>query len=212
MPGSEGTNWTFRIDITDTTAWINDTVSYFAVVVGGDTTDEATSLAQTSDSGYILAGYTRSFGAGAEDLLVIKVSKTGTVQWAKTVGGSEADYGYSLTPTNDGGFVVVGMTQSFGIGGKDLFIVKFDSTGLLEWARTIGGPYNDDWGKSVIQTYDGNFVVAGTFDRLGTGNIDMFIITQLNVGPILLERNGQPYLYAEFLTFIIDKRDDMLRW
>jgi hypothetical protein len=112
--------------------------------IGGPDDDEGNSLIQTSDGGYAIAGYTKSFGAGeAGDVYVVKLDANGNLQWTKTIGGPKDDGGNSLIQTSDGGYAIAGYTKSFGAGDWDVYVVKLDANGNLQWTKTIGGP-NDE--------------------------------------------------------------------
>jgi hypothetical protein len=104
------------------------------------------SLIQTSDGGYAIAGYTYSFGAGKADVYVVKLDANGNLQWTKTIGGPKDDWGNSLIQTSDGGYAIAGYTTSFGAGKMDVYVVKLDANGNLQWTKTIGGP-DIDWGE-----------------------------------------------------------------
>jgi hypothetical protein len=104
------------------------------------TEDLGLSLIQTSDGGYAIAGYTKSFGAGEADVYVVKLDANGNLQWTKTIGGTKRDVGSSLIQTSDGGYAIAGYTKSFGVGGADVYVVKLDANGNLQWTKTIGGP------------------------------------------------------------------------
>ena len=140
---------------------------------GGGDYEEAYSVQQTSDGGYIVAGYTLSFGAGSADVFLLKTDASGNLQWAKTFGGSSDDYALSVQQTSDGGYIVAGFTYSFGAGG-DVFLLKTDASGNLQWAKTFGGSF-DDWAYSVQQTSDGGYIVAGFTYSFGAGG-DVFIL------------------------------------
>jgi hypothetical protein len=146
----------------------------WAKIYGGASDDTAFSVQQTSDGGYMLAGVTRSFGAGGYDALLIKTDANGNVQWAKTYGGTSGDYAYSVQQTSDGGYIVVGYTNSFGAGGYDIFLIKTDASGNVQWAKTYGGT-GDDRAYSVQQTSDGGYIVAGRTYSFGAGG-DIFLI------------------------------------
>ncbi len=120
----------------------------WAKTYGGTDEDGASSVQQTSDGGYIVAGYTASFGAGYDDIFLIKTDANGNVQWAKTYGGIIVDRAYSVQQTSDGGYIVAVWTNSFGAGGYDAFLVKTDASGNIQWAKTYGGT-GDDWAYSV---------------------------------------------------------------
>jgi uncharacterized delta-60 repeat protein len=147
----------------------------FAKTYGGTSYDGASSVQQTSDGGYILAGYTRSFGAGAADVFLIKTDESGNVQWAKTYGGTDIDGAFSVQQTSDGGYIVAGYTYSFGAGGSDILLIKTDANGNIIWAKTYGGT-SGDLARSVQQTSDGGYIVAGYTTSFGAGSTDFFLI------------------------------------
>jgi uncharacterized protein YuzE len=132
----------------------------FAKTYGGAAWDGGYSVQQTSDGGYIVAGYTTSFGAGGRDIFLIKTDANGNVQWAKTYGGTGYDEASSVQQTSDGGYIVAGYTNSFGAGYDDIILIKTDANGNIQWAKTYGGTYYD-YASSVQQTSDGGYIVAG---------------------------------------------------
>ncbi len=85
------------------------------------------SAAQTSDDGYIIAGTTGSFGAGQQDVYVVRTNSTGDTLWTKTIGGIHDDIGYSVKQTSDGGYIIAGFTESYGAGGADFWLIKTES-------------------------------------------------------------------------------------
>ncbi len=147
----------------------------WSVSVGGSYNDDAYSGCLTSDGGYAILGATFSYGAGGYDVYLLKLDSLGDTLWSKTFGGSEADYGYDIQETVDGGLILVGATQSQGAGGKDVYLAKTDSVGTMLWTRTFGGASDDD-GRSVRQTDDGGYVVAGTTQSYGPGLTDLYLI------------------------------------
>jgi nicotinamide riboside kinase len=150
-------------------------VKSFAKTYGGAYNDEATSVQQTSDGGYIVAGGTYSFGAGSRDIFLIKTDAIGNIIWAKTYGGTGWDDAYSVQQTSDGGYIVAGRTDSFGAGSRDIFLIKTDANGNIIWAKTYGGT-NYDEAYSVQQTSDGGYIVAGYTWSFGAGSRDLFLI------------------------------------
>ncbi|OIO45198.1 MAG: hypothetical protein AUJ24_00790 [Parcubacteria group bacterium CG1_02_36_42] len=147
----------------------------WAKTVGGPNLDEPNFVRQTSDGGYIAAGYTNSFGAGSYDFLLLKFDSAGSLSWTKTVGGAGSDRAWTVQQTSDGGYIVTGSTNSFGAGGADLFLVKFDSGGNLSWARAVGGG-GGDGGYFVRQTSDGGYIVTGSTNSFGAGDYDVFLV------------------------------------
>jgi predicted secreted protein len=135
--------------------------------------DFAGSIRQTSDEGYIVAGYTESFGAGERDGWLFKLDGDGNVSWQKTYGGTGNDYAGSVLQTSDG-YIVVGQTESFGAGGGDAWIMKLNVSGNVAWQKTYGGTgYDSAW--SVLQTSDG-YIVAGDTESFGAGGRDAWLM------------------------------------
>lgn len=121
------------------------------------------SLIQASDGGLVVTGYTNTFGVGGYgkyDLILAKFDSSGSFLWARTLGGPGHEYGAHVIKAYDKGLVVAGAINSYGAGGWDLLLSKFDASGNYLWSRTLGGA-NYDWGQSVVQTSDSGFVVAG---------------------------------------------------
>ncbi|MFW9777738.1 MAG: hypothetical protein ACFFE8_02710 [Candidatus Heimdallarchaeota archaeon] len=132
-------------------------------------------MIQTVDGGYLITGLTESYGAGFDDIWVIKTDPNGNPEWNQTFGGIQDDRPISVIQSNDGGYVVAGTTQSFGGGGFDAWLLKTDVNGQHEWNRTFGGPAND-WANSVVQTTDGGYLFAGGTISYGAGASDMWLV------------------------------------
>ena len=133
---------------------------------GGTSDDFGYSVRQTSDGGYVITGSTSSFGAGGDDMYLIKMNSLGDTLWTRTYGGASYDEAQSVQQTSDGGYIIVGYTYSFGGGGKDVYIVKTNSVGATLWTRTYGG-YSEDYGYSVQQTSDSGYIIAGWSSSFG---------------------------------------------
>jgi hypothetical protein len=145
------------------------------ITIGGSGLEGAFSIIQTTDGGYAVAGYTASFGAGGDDVYVVKLDGSGNLQWTRTIGSVYIDGGYSIIQTTDGGYAVAGETNSFGAGNADVYVEKLDGSGNIQWTRTIGGS-GDDYGYSIIQTTDGGYAVAGSTTSFGAGNEDVYVV------------------------------------
>jgi len=143
---------------------------------GGTRWDYARAIVPTFDGGYVVAGYTASFGAGADDAWVLKLDGSGNVVWQKTYGGSYADWAYAIAPTFDGGYVVAGNTVSFGAAGSfDAWVLKLDGRGNVVWQKTYGGSSADS-AHAIAPTFDGGYVVAGSAWSFGAGSYDAWVL------------------------------------
>ena len=128
---------------------------------GGAGEDQASAIEQTPNGGYIMAGFTNSFGADGFDYWVLRLDASGGVVWQKTYGGTGDDKASSIQWTSDGGYVVAGSTTSFGAGGSDAWVLRVDTNGISVWQNTYGRA-GDDTASSVRQTSDGGYIVAGS--------------------------------------------------
>jgi hypothetical protein len=169
----DGDVWLIKTDSDGDTIW---TRTY-----GGASSDEAYSVAQTADGGYVIAGWTYSSGGGNWNIYLVKTDASGDTMWTRFFGGEDFDRGWSVAQTADGGYVIVGETHSFGAGGTDLWLIKTDAWGDTMWTRTYGGA-DTDYGRSVAQTSDGGYVIAGTTWSFGTGVYDFWLIKTDSAG------------------------------
>jgi hypothetical protein len=151
---------------------------------GGIGGDEGHSVLQTSDSGYIIAGYTISFGAGSEDVYLIKTDSLGDTLWTRTYGGPGSDFGYSVQQTTDGGYIIAGTTESIGAGAGDAYLIKTNDLGDTLWTRTYGTDLEEE-GSSVQQTLDGGYVIVSYFDVWRVGDEDAWLIKTDSLGDTL---------------------------
>jgi hypothetical protein len=130
-------------------------------------TEEAWSVQQMQDGGYIVAGQ------ASRDVWLMRTDASGNRLWDKTFGGSEYDEGYSVQQTRDGGYIIAGRTPGQVIGDSDIWLVKTNASGKRQWDRAFGGS-DMDWATSVQQTSDGGYIVAGT--RGTSGQSDVWLI------------------------------------
>ncbi len=143
---------------------------------GGDRIDEAQSIQQTSDGGYIVAGYTGSKGNGDLDVWLMKLDETGNEIWDRTFGGAFEEKANSVQQTSEGGYIICGYTTSSGNGSWDVWLIKTDVNGKEEWNQIYGGS-SYDIGYSVIQTRDGGYMIAGLNNSQGDLNNGWIIKT-----------------------------------
>ena len=141
---------------------------------GGAGFDEAYSVEPTTDGGYFVAAITTSFGAGGYDLWALKLDASGNVQWQKTYGGNGFDFADSVRQTSDGGFILAGGTDSSGAGNRDVWILKLNAAGGVQWQKTLGSAQFDQ-ANSVQTTSDGGYVVAAD-TSFGAGSFDVWIL------------------------------------
>ncbi|MCD4684246.1 MAG: hypothetical protein K8R86_13255 [Bacteroidales bacterium] len=142
---------------------------------GGVERDGAYDLCLTSDGGYVLAGYTASFGNGSDDWYVLKLDNAGEVIWSYAYGGTEFDRAESVIETSDLGYAILGKTQSFGAGSNDLWLIKVDANGQIIWFTLVGG-LDSDGGKTIRQGSDDCLYAAGYTNSLGAGELDFMLI------------------------------------
>jgi hypothetical protein len=113
--------WLIKLGLNGRTDWTR--------TFGGVEWDWGNAVHETPDGGYILVGTTLSFGAGGSDVWLIKTDTEGQEEWSRTYGGHSLDFGLSVQPTSDGGYIIAGQTYSFGAGNGDLWLIKTDSEG-----------------------------------------------------------------------------------
>jgi hypothetical protein len=139
---------------------------------GGPDDDAASTVIQTSDGGYALAGYTDSYGVGSHDFWLVKTNQYGETEWRRTYGGPYNEIPYSLVQTNDGGYALAGFTLSYSV---DFWLVKTDPSGYMVFNVTMGG-FDDEIAYSVIQTSDGGYALAGYTGSYGAGGYDFWFV------------------------------------
>ena len=169
---------------------------------GGTQYEYINDIQQTSDGGYIIAGFTSSdngdiidFHGGSTDCWLIKLDSLGTIQWQKTLGGTNSDYATSIQQTTDGGYIVAGYTYSndwdvtFNHGLNDYWVIKLNSLGNIQWQKTYGGTSNDQ-ASCIRQTADGGYIVTGNTESNNGditgfhGSMDFWIVKLNSIGTI----------------------------
>jgi hypothetical protein len=190
--GSIITGMTMSFGVEETDVWVlklkSDGDIEWQKTYGGSNLDRASSIQQTDDGGYIIAGYTYSFGAGGGDIWILKLSSFGEIEWQRTYGGSLYDFAWSIQQTFDGGYILVGDTTSF----KDryyypIWVIKLNSLGNIEWQRSYRGDLSIQNGFCIRQTSEGGYIVsARSFSN--EGGYDIWVIKLNSQGDIQWQR------------------------
>ncbi|MBX2960383.1 MAG: T9SS type A sorting domain-containing protein [Flavobacteriales bacterium] len=196
--GQASDYWVVKLTSTGAITWQKS--------LGGTDVDFATSIQQTTDGGYIVAGFSYSTDGdvtgnhGQADYWVVKLSSTGAITWQKSLGGTGGDFANSIQQTTDGGYIVAGFSNSTNgdvtgnHGSTDYWVVKLDSTGTIIWQKSLGGS-GEDFGSSIQQTADGGYIVEGyssSTDGDVTGNhglYDSWVVKLDNVGTISWQKS-----------------------
>ena len=185
--------WVVKLNTAGTLEWQK--------CLGGSGYDEARSIQQTTDGGYIVAGFTDSNDGdvtgnhGGSDYWIVKLNTSGTLVWQKCLGGSSNESAWSIYQTTDGGYIVAGRSLSNdgnvtgNHGGLDYWVVKLNTAGTLQWQKCLGGS-NDDEARSIQQTTDGGYIVAGFTDSndgdvTGFQGIDDYWVVKLDTAGTL---------------------------
>ncbi len=159
--------WLVKIDPDGNEIW--------ARTFGGADLDEGYHVHQTLDNGFMLAGDTRSFGAGGTDMMLVKTDPSGNEEWKKAFGGSGGENAAAALQTSNGNYILGGTTDSFGHGGKDFVLIRVDSTGNEIWTKTYGGS-DDEVCHDLQRTSDGGYAMLGSTRSFGAGDTDFFLL------------------------------------
>jgi len=163
-------------------------------ILGGSGTEIANSVAIDSSDNIIVGGYTSSDGAGGNDFLIAKYNSSGTLQWDRTLGGSSNDLLNHVAVDASDNIFAVGYTASDGAGGFDCLIAKYNSSGTLQWDRTLGGSDYDELFGVAIDS-NGNVIVCGMTDSDGDASGSMIVAKVPSDGS--LEGTYGPFTYEE---------------
>jgi hypothetical protein len=178
--------WVARIDSLGALVWQKN--------LGGNSDDRANAVAATADGGFIVAGVSSSAVGnditavkGNADFWIVKLTSAGAISWQKNLGGTAAEEARAVQQTADGGYIIAGEARSNNLdltgnqGVNDFWIVKTDNAGVIQWQKNLGGTL-DDMARSVQQTSDGGYIVAGESksnngDVTGNnGGIDFWVV------------------------------------
>lgn len=171
--------WLLRSDGYGNTIWSR--------TFGGTGNDYGYAVAETEDGCFVMAGETRSFGAGGADVWLVKVDASGDELWRRTFGGAGNDFGRAMLITGDGGFIVAGSTNSSGAGEYDFLLIRADPAGNELWYRTFGGP-SSDWARGMDHGPGGGFLLTGYTYSFGAGTADFWLVRTDSAGNQLWNR------------------------
>ncbi|MBA7588242.1 hypothetical protein ES708_30295 [subsurface metagenome] len=142
---------------------------------GGTKFETGISIALDSSENIYVCGFTGSYGAGGFDMFLLKYNNLGQLQLSKLWGGIEDDFGNSITLDSSDNLYVGVSTESYGAGGRDIVLLKCNSSGQQQWNTTWGG-VNDDEVRTVVVDSSENIYLAGTTSSFGAGGLDMVLI------------------------------------
>ena len=165
-----GLVWTLKLDRTGKVLWES---AYGGDRGGGIPTDVGNAIISTP-TGYTIAAHTRSFGAGDEDMWVLKLNKQGDTLWTETYGGKKEDKALGIINT-DNGCIVAGYTESKGVGSEDVWLAGIDGNGSLVWDQTYGG-HSNDMANTLAPLENGGYALGGFTHSKGPEKSGSWII------------------------------------
>ena len=175
-----GDYWLLKLDSDGNEQW-NQTYD-------GTGKDSGCFVVQTTDGGYVISGYSTSTSLpDISDFWLVKTDSAGNVEWNRTYGGPENDVGLSAIQTSDGGYLMVGHTASYGDELTDMWLVKTDSAGNVEWNQTYGES-EFDAGRSVVESSCGGYTILGVTGSFFAGDVDFWLVKTDAEGALLWNR------------------------
>lgn len=178
-------------------------------IYGGDNDDIAVSMAKTKDGDYIITGLTSSFNVAYYDVYVLKVDKNGNKIWEKAYGGKGYDRGNAIKETRDGGYIIAGLTESFGNGFEDVYLIKLNQKGDVMWHKAYGTPAYER-AYDVIETSDDNLLVVGECQNTKNNSEDGYILKLNSKGEIIWIKNIGKNEDEKFYSVLETKQGEYL--
>jgi hypothetical protein len=191
--------WVVKLDSAGKLQW--------QTLLGGSGNDRLMSVRQTTNNEYIVAGYTESAdipGAGSyhgnTDIFVAKLDSTGGVIWRKVIGGGNYDFGSSIIPASDRGYILTGYTESESISGSntnhgysDIVVMKLDEAGNLQWIKLLGGDQGEAtaFDNAIQQTSDGGYILTGQTASSDSGDVTGATHGSCDVWVVKLDKSGK---------------------
>jgi hypothetical protein len=165
-----GDVYIIKTDSSGNAAWIKNMGA-----INSDDSDFGTDVKQTGDGGYIITGWTRSFGPTGTDVYLIKTNNFGDTLWTKRYGGNSDERSYSVLQTSDGGYLIAGGSGSYNLINYDVYLIKTDSSGNMIWSKVLVS-LNNEYCNAIQQTNDGGYIIIGNTSSSGAGGSDIFLI------------------------------------
>ena len=183
-----------------------DGIEEWSACYGGEGLEMAMSVCECAGGGFLILGYTESFGSGDDDYYLVKTDENGNEIWTKTYGGTASDMGMSIVETPGGDLMLAGYTGSYGAGNRDMWLVKTNCNGDSLWAHCYGANAYVV-GREIIQSSDGGFVLTGSRDYHGSNLMELcFVKTDAEgvMSWILAFGEGQYYEYGSSVCELDD--------
>ncbi|MFH1322091.1 MAG: hypothetical protein ABII90_15745, partial [Bacteroidota bacterium] len=182
----------------------------FDMTYGGSGCENGRSAKQTPDGGFVMIGSTNSYGAGQNDIYLIKTDGNGNELWSQTYGGPGNEaigwaMKHNIILTDDGGFAIAGHTTSYGAGSWDMWLIKTDDSGNVQWTKTYGGS-SSETSNIVRQTTDGGYIIVGSTWGFGSYYNDVFLV-KTDVSGNLIWQNHYPVQAYEEGTAVVETSD-----
>ena len=142
---------------------------------GGGSTEYGSGLSN-ANGGYAVTGRTKSFSSNSsQDVYLLKTDYNGAPAWVQGYHTDSVDLGEAVTATQDGGYLLTGQTNAYSAGGNDMFVIKTDSNGNIQWSKNYGGTGNEV-GNLILEMNGGGFVACGTTSSVGAGMNDVLLV------------------------------------
>jgi len=154
---------------------------------GGPRNESCYCIQKTLDGCFIVTGKTKIVEPDNYDAILLKIDSDGTELWNKTYGGDLFDASWWVEPDLDGGYMLVGNTESKGNGDGDIWVIKTDSTGSLIWDKTFGREQFEE-AEEVLVLDDGSLIILGSTESFGSGGNDLYLLKIDSIGNLIWER------------------------
>lgn len=175
----QGDIWLLKLNTLGDTIW--------SKIYGGSGYDSGKDVLEVDGGGYVIIGYSYSFGTGYSDIWLLRINEEGDTLWTKTFGGSDFDYANSIIQTSDGSYLIGGTSKYPGLPDSDIWLIKTNSNGDSLWTKRYGDDSNENCSK-IIQTNDDGYIIAGNTEGFGSAQCDVWIIKTNNLGDTLWTR------------------------